>query len=472
MKVIQSRLVGRRSDNRALALALILPLLRVSRVLGQAEDEAGYRRSYYQEDNNRINVTTDTVQFDVGILSNVRLIGSGVLDAISGATPTGAPPQSKWPYPTFNNYYQTSYQQAYNSLYNTFYDQNLIYVGLPGSPIPTLQALTNQSVAYAQSTAPAIATNSASASYSGLTNNPNYHKNSVPLTRMHDRRTAFSLQAPITLRQSKSSDVTHTITPAIAYSQESDYVSYSASLSDAMAFNNKNTTASFGENHNQDKVRDDNFLYEAKVTDDIFIGLVQLCGPKAYFTVNTSISFERGYLSDPYRGVITSEQLQTNPDDAALIPENRPHHRNKALGYASWTQFLTPLNGSYVLSYRFFQDTYGVSASTLEAQWNQKVGKHLVVSLLFRYYNQSAADFYYTIVPEKNGKLPTFYSSDYRLSELETFATGVTITWRVIKHLSLDASYLRYQMVGLDGVTSQSAYPSANMVSFGARVWF
>ena len=188
MKVIQSRLVGRRSDNRALALALILPLMRVSRVLGQAEDEAGYRRSYYQEDNNRINVTTDTVQFDVGILSNVRLIGSGVLDAISGATPTGAPPQSKWPYPTFNNYYQTSYQQAYNSVYNTFYDQNLIYVGLPGSPIPTLQALTNQSVAYAQSTAPAIATNSASASYSGLINNPNYHKKSVPLTNLRDQR--------------------------------------------------------------------------------------------------------------------------------------------------------------------------------------------------------------------------------------------------------------------------------------------
>jgi len=67
---------------------------------------------------------------------------------------------------------------------------------------------------------------------------------------------------------------------------------------------------------------------------------------------------------------------------------------------------------------------------------------------------------------------PTYYSSDYRLSEMETFSLGVTVTWRVYKHLSLDVSYMRYTMQGLDGVTSQSAYPSANLISFGARVWF
>jgi len=41
-----------------------------------------------------------------------------------------------------------------------------------------------------------------------------------------------------------------------------------------------------------------------------------------------------------------------------------------------------------------------------------------------------------------------------------------------MKNLSLDASYMRYIMSGLDGVTSQSAYPSANVFNLGLRVWF
>jgi hypothetical protein len=95
----------------------------------------------------------------------------------------------------------------------------------------------------------------------------------------------------------------------------------------------------------------------------------------------------------------------------------------------------------------------------------------VVVSPGFRYTYQSAADFYYVLVPDYLN-LPTFYSSDYRLSQLETFTIGLAVTWRVARHLSFDASYYRYIMRGLDGVTSQSAYPSANVASIGLRLWF
>ena len=92
---------------------------------------------------------------------------------------------------------------------------------------------------------------------------------------------------------------------------------------------------------------------------------------------------------------------------------------------------------------------------------------------------QNAADFYYLLVPDyfdpnlnDYKPKPSFYSSDYRLSKFQSFAGGVTITWRVHKYVSIDASYMRYVMQGLDGMTSQSAYPSANVISAGARVWF
>ena len=444
----------------AMAMALTLPLLRVSRALGQ-EDDAGYRRSYYQEDNNRINVTTDSVQFDVGLRDNVRIIGEGVIDAISGATPTGAPPQTQWPFPTFNNLYQSAYQSSYANQYNQFVANNQIYVD---SGLITYQQLTNGAAGYAQLTAPTIATNSATSSYHSLTNNPNYGNNSVPLTQMSDYRKAFSIGVPVTFGR-------HQITPSFAYSHESDYTSFGGALNYSLSLNDKNTTLNAGWSHNSDSVRDDVFVWESKTTDNAFLGLMQLFGPKAYLTVNASLGFEDGYLADPYRGVMFANELQYNPSDAALSPEVRPRHRNSQILYTSWTQFVTPANGSYELSYRFFHDTYGIFANTAELDWHQKLGKNLVVSPMFRYYIQNSANFYYVLVPDSNNP-PTFYSSDYRLSKFESFATGVTITWRIIKHLSFDASYMRYVMRGLDGVTSQSAYPSANVFSLGLRIWF
>ena len=446
----------------AVSFALILPLLRVSRVLG-AEDEAGYRKSYYLEDDNRIKVSTDVWQFDVGIKDNVRVSGEVVVDAISGATPTGAPPQAQWPYATFNSLYATAYHNAYTSIYDSVVNDPNNQLLLNANSI-TFQDLTNAAAGLARSSAPNLATNAANTQLRQITSNKNYRNKNVPLTEMHDHRNAFSIQVPVTFGGNQ-------ITPSFAYSCESDYISFGGALNYSLSLNDKNTTLSTGWAHNSDTVRDDLFKWESKMSDDVFVGLVQLCGPKAYLTVNASLGFAHGYMADPYRSVMFASQLQTTPDDAALNPEVRPRHRNTEILYTSWTQFVTPLNGSYEFSYRFFHDSYGVIANTVELDWHQKLGKNFVISPMFRYYIQNAADFYYTLVPDSNG-WPSYYSSDYRLSELESFATGVTVTWRVYKHLSIDASYMRYVTRGLDGATSQSAYPSANVVSLGARIWF
>jgi hypothetical protein len=452
----------RRGGTLSVSLALALPLLRLSRTPARAEDNLGYRHEFYREDDDRIKVDTDSFLFDLGLQSNVRLSGNVVIDAISGATPLGAPPQTQWPFPTYANLYTSAYQQAYTSQYNLFVAENQIYVD---SGYETYQQMTNMAAQFAQSSSPGIATNSANASYQSLTNNPNYRNNSVPLVHMHDRRTAASLGLPITLGL-------HELTPSIAYSTESDYVSWSGALNYSVALNNKNTTLSAGWAHDADNVRDDKFIWEDKTTDAFFLGVVQLLSPKSYLTINGSLSAEHGYLADPYRGVMAAtNSLQLNPDDPALIPEKRPRHRTSELLFASWTQSVAPLDGSAELSYRLFHDSFGILAHTVECDWHQRIGKSLVVSPVFRYYLQSAADFYYVLVPDANA-LPAVYSSDYRLSHLESFAAGLNVTWRLHKNLSLDASYLRYVMRGLDGATSQSAYPSAHVLSLGARIWF
>jgi hypothetical protein len=445
----------------SLALALVLVLTRVSRALGQ-ESDLGYRHEFYREDGDRMSIDTDSFLLDAKITSHVRVTGTYVIDSISGATPIGAPPQKKWPFASFNDLYNRAYGQAYTSQYNQFVSQNQIYVD---AGYETFQQMTNQAAQFAQQAAPGIATNSATASYHSLTNNPNYRKNTVPLAKMHDRRQGFSIGLPVSWGR-------HELTPLFSHSEETDYKSISGALNYSLSLNEKNTTLNFGYAHNADRARNDKFVWEDKTSDNLLVGCVQLLSPKSYVTFNFVLNNDSGYLSDPYRGVMVRNNYpQYNPDDPALIPEVRPRNRSSAVVYGSYTRFIEPLDGSLDASLRFFHDSWGIFSATTSLDWHQKLGDHFVLTPTFRYTYQTAADFYYVLVPDYLN-LPTSYSSDYRLSQMETFTMGLSLTWRVARHVSFDASYYRYMMHGLDGVTSQSAYPSANVGSLGLRIWF
>lgn len=50
--------------------------------------------------------------------------------------------------------------------------------------------------------------------------------------------------------------------------------------------------------------------------------------------------------------------------------------------------------------------------------------------------------------------------------------SAVDLNYRIQKHFALDFTDMRYMMQGLDGAASQSAYPSANVGSVGARIFF
>jgi hypothetical protein len=295
---------------------VVLLLWRVSRA-GAQEDQAGFRQEWYREDDDRVRVNTQSFLFDVGLSSKVRLNGNVVLDAISGATPVGAPAPTEWVYPTYDQYYDSAYNQAYDSIYTDFVNQNQILVD---TGYLTQEQLDAAAKGTAAAGAPVVATDSATATYQSLTNNPNYRSSKVPLTTLEDQRTAFGLGLPITIDQ-------HLISPSFSYSEESDYVSYGGALNYSLALNRKNTTLNFGWSHNADSVRDDQGVWQDKTVDAFLVGVVQLLSPRAYVTLNFSYNNEGGYLNDPYRGVmvvpLTFEDLQKNPDDPATDPEKR-----------------------------------------------------------------------------------------------------------------------------------------------------
>ena len=375
-----------------------------------AEDHADYRFELYQEDNNRITVTTHSALFDLTISPHLQLNGEYVADSISGATPTGAAPP--------NQYHYLS-------------DADL---GLPPGTLPpgTITGNTNSSA--------------------------------VPLTQMHDFRQSASLQGTISFGR-------HHFTPQLSYSEESDYVSIGTALNYSLDLNEKNTTLNLGWSRSTDRAIDDLGKWRDKISDDFLIGFNQLLGPKTFLTFNFTYGHSDGYLNDPYRIIVAANAPQTDANNPSGIYERRPSQRDKFIAYTSLTQFITPLHGSLEGSYRLYHDTFGVTAHTVSLAWYQKIGESLVLSPSFRYSRQSAADFYYEILPDINN-VPKYFSPDYRLSEYQTFTYGLTLNWKVQKWLSIDAGYKRYIMEGLDNVTSKAAYPSANVFTVGARIWF
>ncbi len=297
---------------------------------------------------------------------------------------------------------------------------------------------------------------------SGATPTGGYDNGKVVLFHMEDVRRAESLQFDGRLGN-------NTITPGFAYSKESDYESYAVSLSDAMEFNEKNTTLSFGVSHNFDSVRTaDYFNWDNKQSTEGMIGVSQLLSPNTIFTANFTYGNDSGYLNDPYRIV-----------DFTLsgfgYPEVRPCHRNKQIVYTSVTHYFHKLNASIEGSYRFYHDSYDVFASTAAVTWHQKLGSHLIVEPLFRFYEQSAASFYRLNVNNLYpgapfGENPTFYSADYRLSELYTLDYGTQVTGVINDHVHVVAGYHRYAMYGLDGTTPSAAYPKANVFTVGLSI--
>jgi hypothetical protein len=297
----------------------------------------------------------------------------------------------------------------------------------------------------------------------------------VPTEFMRDIRWAGSLDAVFSSGLSR-------ITPEFSYSSEHDYISYGAALNYALDLNHKNTTLNLGWAHDYDSILPNNATYitkiERKNTDEFLAGVNQLLGPKTTVTANFTFRNAHGYLDDPYRGVLFDDYPQADPSNLSLFGERRPRHRESYIGFVSLTQYVSPLRGSAEGAYRFYDDSFGIQAHTIEAAWHQKVGKRVMISPRFRYYRQTAADFYGTHFPGDPSNpfdptpIPTYYSADYRLSQMETFTYGVELTAKVSERVSFDIAYKRYEMYGLDHVTSSSAYPKAHLVTVGARLWF
>lgn len=275
----------------------------------------------------------------------------------------------------------------------------------------------------------------------------------VPMAEVEDQR--FGLNLEVAGRVAQHS-------PAIQFSgsTEDDYTSLGISLRDAIDFNQKNTTLLLGGAYTHDVI-DAITMPSSRTKDtmDLMIGLTQLLGPKAFAQVNISHSRASGYISDPYKVVELN---------GVLVPENRPDRKNRDIVYLALTRYFESLRGSAEVSYRWYDDSFGVTAHTMGAAWYQKVGSEFIVRPSVRYYTQSAADFF---AVRFSGN-PEVYSSDYRVSSMDAFEYGLKLIWTPGERFAADIGYDRYEQRGRNSGLPDSVYPAANVVTVGISLWF
>jgi hypothetical protein len=154
----------------------------------------------------------------------------------------------------------------------------------------------------------------------------------------------------------------------------------------------------------------------------MLLGVTQVMTRNWLSELNISVDRFQGYLNDPYK---FSSIINGAGGTAGYDYESRPDQRTRKSAYwenrIAWDSRL-----SSALSLRYMSDDWGVRSDTaqLHLRWSLS-NRERYVEPTFRWYRQTAANFYSPFILE-TAKPPTGYeSSDSRLGAFHALTYGV-----------------------------------------------
>lgn len=221
------------------------------------------------------------------------------------------------------------------------------------------------------------------------------------------------------------------------FSVEDDFVSVTADASIAHDFNDKNTTLSFGIYNEFDSIHpiggapvagSDYALSEkqtgGKSKDGVgaLLGITQVMTRTWLSEFNLSVDRFKGYLNDPYK--ITSI-IDSAGNPTGYLFENRPDQRTRKSAY--WENRVSLSSRlSTALSMRYMSDDWGVRSDTaqLHLRWSWS-NREQYIEPTFRWYRQTAANFYTPFLLDSAAPSTGFESADSRLGAFRALTYGV-----------------------------------------------
>lgn len=201
----------------------------------------------------------------------------------------------------------------------------------------------------------------------------------------------------------------------VAGSSENDYKSSAFSIDGRVSTEDRNTTLHLGLGATRDRIspNDDTNRQETRNLTELIGGVTRVLTRNDVVQANLSYTHGRGFFDDPYK-----------------LFDKRPATRKQAAGLLRWNHHVAALGSTLRSGYRYYRDSYGIRAHTLDAAWVQPVTPILTLTPSLRYFSQSAARFYYdpvadiVLYPGPVGE-PTYSSTDQRLSAFGAVAVGL-----------------------------------------------
>ncbi len=228
-----------------------------------------------------------------------------------------------------------------------------------------------------------------------------------------------------------------------AVSRESDYESFGGNVGIARESNNRLSTLSAGVAMTLDTIyRSDtggtpeplgNIQQErpysegSRNTVDGILGFSRVLNRYTVAQLNLGFGLSNGYHSDPYKIISAADD-----EDRILanFHDSRPDSRLRTSLFGKVVHQLQGTKNSIHLSYRLYQDDWGIQSHTGDLRYRHQVTKRQYLEPHIRLYRQSEADFYQRKLSVDEGLNPIlpesgFASSDYRLDAMTSSTLGM-----------------------------------------------
>jgi hypothetical protein len=260
-------------------------------------------------------------------------------------------------------------------------------------------------------------------------------------------------------------------------SDESDYTANSASFDISQSIFGDLTTISFGFSQGWDEVgkSDDKDFEETVDRRNYRFSLQQIVTPRLMTGLNYEAISDEGFLNNPYRSVRYLDDSSAR--GFSYQPEVYPQTRTSNAVSLNARYYL-PYRASVHGEYRYFTDTWGIDANTVSIGYTHPLGAQWILEAGYRWYDQSAADFYSDLFPRADAQ--NFLARDKELSTFTSHMLSLGATyelpnfgWDRLRRTTVNLFYdhILYDYADFRDVTGGGDPGSEPLYSFEADVF-
>lgn len=209
-------------------------------------------------------------------------------------------------------------------------------------------------------------------------------------------------------------------------SEESDYSANAVSFGISQDFFGDLTTLGISYGRGWDEVRrngDENFSEDTE-RQSFRVDLSQIITKNLLMSLTYQGVTDEGFLNNPYRQVryLDPTSARGYSYQAELYPRTKTSSATALRG-----MYYLPYRASLKMEGRIYSDSWGISAWNTEVAYVHPLGDRLTLEAKYRYYDQTAADFYNDLFPYQDAQ--NFLARDKELATYTTHTVGAGVAY-------------------------------------------